>query len=432
MSIADLIAQAISENKNVAVFFCFGKAPELRIIVKPLRWISDNKFEALNLPENKSKHYNIKDIKKVELLETPADQHNRSLITADQTEFQDQQEAELARLEEKLAAQEGLLAEKELSYSTLQGELAAFHMRYMKAIGPSLAKLDEIEAKIAELLYLQNPTEHFYEKAEFAKKRAAETNQESQEAINAPRSKVDFRPTKELKDLYRKVAKKVHPDMGNGEMLEERTALMAEANEAYKNGDMDALQLILNESAYLTKEKESNYLEKKISRVKQKILIIGKRIDQIELEMIGLKASGLYSLMSNFQIAANDGINYLETMLIEIREKISQRQGVLDALLEQSRSGFQKRDFDHSYTKNKPATLEDLRRAIEYAITNRLDIWIRYRDNHGRLTERVVSPYGWDNAFVFVGNCHLRGRDRHFKLRSVLIWQLLDGDGGDW
>ena len=129
MSIADLISQAISQNKQVAVLVRCGNSAESNIVLKPLRWVSDIRFEAMSLREKTTEHYCINDINKIEILEDSHYQLEIGMIEVDQAQHQDGQEAELIRLDEKLSALEGLFAEKELSYRTLQGELASFHVR---------------------------------------------------------------------------------------------------------------------------------------------------------------------------------------------------------------------------------------------------------------------------------------------------------------
>ncbi|MEM7557358.1 MAG: J domain-containing protein [Cyanobacteria bacterium P01_A01_bin.84] len=79
----------------------------------------------------------------------------------------------------------------------------------MRIIGVRYTELDRIEAQIEEYLTLLENTQ-------------------------------DFKPSPELKKLYREVAKKIHPDLAIDEdERQRRQDLMAEANTAYENGNIE-------------------------------------------------------------------------------------------------------------------------------------------------------------------------------------------------
>jgi hypothetical protein len=79
------------------------------------------------------------------------------------------------------------------------------------------------------------------QRAERARKRANDTH----EATHGEASKAaDFKPSADLKTLFREVAKRIHPDFAKDDAeRQRRTRFMADANEAYSRGDAEALIL---------------------------------------------------------------------------------------------------------------------------------------------------------------------------------------------
>src|SRR5262249_47295105 len=110
------------------------------------------------------------------------------------------------------------------------------------------AELDAIQADVAELEARRNPNEaEVIERAEAARAQA----QESAEALEGALSQVERRagpPSESLKQLFRKVARAIHPDLAEDEAARaKRQQLMAAANHAYETGDETRLVAILTE-----------------------------------------------------------------------------------------------------------------------------------------------------------------------------------------
>jgi hypothetical protein len=88
---------------------------------------------------------------------------------------------ELQRKAEELSALEADLVQGELDLATTHGELQNFEHEYQQIIGTRYAELERIEIQIAEYMaYLE--------------------------------SNRDFKPSEDIKQVYRQVAKLIHPD----------------------------------------------------------------------------------------------------------------------------------------------------------------------------------------------------------------------------
>ena len=224
------------------------------------------------------------------------------------------------------------LAEMELELATLESRLSAFQKTYTRTVGVLFAELDEIEKQIARQLYRLNPDAKHRQGYQEAKRKA----RASRDAINEDLEKSEkaFTPSEELKRLYRKVAKAVHPDLATSEQERPyRTSLMARANEAYKSDDMDALEQILHEWEH--RDEASLFREGQLTQshqLEQKILRIRLRIKEIERKIDQLRGSELYRLMVKVEQAELEGRDLLGEMARDLRYRIREAKELLESL----------------------------------------------------------------------------------------------------
>jgi len=230
------------------------------------------------------------------------------------------------------------LTEKELELATLEYELSVFEERYARTVGFLFAELDILDREIARELYRLHPEEKYQQGFQRAERKA----KASQDAVNEKTNqgeKETYIPTEEIKNLFRKVAKTIHPDLAINEAERAfRTVLMARANEAYKNGDEQALEQILyewdnrDEKSFFQEEesKEPNQLERKIAQIKV-------RLEEINTRIRELKKSELYQLMLKVEQADRDGRNLLSDMAKDLRGRLLDAQKLLDSLKLQER-----------------------------------------------------------------------------------------------
>jgi hypothetical protein len=147
------------------------------------------------------------------------------------------------RFESRYAEFEALskdLAERELELATLENRLSEFEKRYARTVGVLFAELDELEKEIAKELFRLNPTEEYRQGFQRAEKKAKSSHDAVDPERLAQNEKKPFAPSDELKNLFRRVAKMIHPDLATDERERaHRTSLMARANEAYKTIKME-------------------------------------------------------------------------------------------------------------------------------------------------------------------------------------------------
>lgn len=91
----------------------------------------------------------------------------------------------------------------------------------------------------------------------------------------------------ELKDLYRKIMKKLHPDL-NPDIDSDKQELFLHAIEAYKNGDLDRLRMItmmVDDGVSLgPSERSLNKLQKEKQRLEEQVKLVNESIKKIQSE----------------------------------------------------------------------------------------------------------------------------------------------------
>ena len=241
--------------------------------------------------------------------------------------LQTPEEIELESKLSELGSLEKELAERELDLATLAAELNAFEREYLGTVGVRYAKLDEIEARIAEIIASRNPHDaSARERAEKAKSQAKESAR-STEDTGKYSEKERFEPSEDLKKLFRDVAKLIHPDLTtNEEERVLRTKLMAEANQAYEDGDEARLRAILREWQSSPEAIEGEDTGSRLVRTIRKIAQVRERLKAIELEITKLKATTIYELKTKFEDAMREGRDLFGEMAAQLDRQIKDAQ----------------------------------------------------------------------------------------------------------
>jgi hypothetical protein len=265
-----------------------------------------------------------------------SEQSKNAIIKTTSTEQEELENKcrELARLELQLAEQELLLL-------TVRSELDLFSAEYRRLIGARYAELDDIEAQIAELLASVTPSDAA---AQENKVRARHKAQQTAREMGAedpnlrqepPETQKKFSVGQDIKKLFRDVAKRLHPDLaGSSDELVIRNRLMAEANEAYRNGDSEALQRILETWENSPEAVIGNSLDAELERVLRKIQQILNRLIAIEGELQELRSSKMYCLKEEADAKEKVGESLFAEMCAALDERIAYRREHLNTLRE--------------------------------------------------------------------------------------------------
>jgi DnaJ-domain-containing protein 1 len=212
------------------------------------------------------------------------------------------EEQELEKKQCELSALETQLVERELELATVQAELHAVEGEYLRVVGSRYTELDRIEAQIAEYMaYLE--------------------------------SSRDFKPSESLKKLYREVAKRIHPDLATDEEERQRRQhLMAEANQAYEDGDEERLRAILHGWESSPELVKGEGVAAELIRTIRKIVQSQERLKTIQQEIEALEQTELYQLKTQIITAQQAGRNLLAEMAFQLDEQIVAAKQQLEQL----------------------------------------------------------------------------------------------------
>jgi len=242
------------------------------------------------------------------------------------------EEEELGLKRQELQALENQLVERELYLVGLRAELAAFERLYLKTVGVLYAELDEIEAQIAEVHARYNPSDREAQVAARGARKNAEETRASTTDIALIES-VRFAAPPSLKNLYREVARRIHPDLAIDEAdRARRQRFMARANRAYEEGNEARLREILEEYESSPEAVQGEGTAQDLVRVIRKMAQVKRRLNEIEEEVQKVRESELAQLKSRADEAIKKGRDLLEEMAESLRDQIRSARKRLDVL----------------------------------------------------------------------------------------------------
>lgn len=243
------------------------------------------------------------------------------------------EERELAAKNAELAALETQLAQRELDLATLRVELHAFEQRYLRIVGIKFAEIDDLEAQIAEIVNRRNPADQTARWRAAAARAKATESAAATGAIEPLAHAVAFKPSDDLKRLYREIAKRIHPDLATDDAeLAKRNQLMAEVNRAYAARDEGRLRAILEEWETSPDAVTGQGIGAELIRTLRKIHQVQSRLASLEVEIAMLTGSELAVLKVSAESEQMSGLDLLARMAGQLDRQIVQLRRSRDAV----------------------------------------------------------------------------------------------------
>lgn len=237
------------------------------------------------------------------------------------------EELELEKKRKMLKRLKNRLVMREEEMTEVRAELEQFEAQYTMEVGRLYAELDDIEAEIAEEEVKLNPDdEEIKKRAEEARLRAEESAQAAEEE-NWQACTQKWNPSPEAKKAYHNLAKMIHPDLAIDE--EERTrrhTLMSELNNAYKDGDQNQLNKLVEEYRDSPELVKGDSIGDQLIRVIRQISQVTRRLKELRAEMLKLELSELYILREKVYEEQLAGRNLLKQMAERTKTHIRKSQ----------------------------------------------------------------------------------------------------------
>jgi hypothetical protein len=246
------------------------------------------------------------------------------------------EDQELAKKEAELSRLQSLLADKELSLTALRTELSAFEQTYIRTVGKRYAELDEIEAMIAEYVARMQPENVNAGNAASQARSQAQASRAAFDGSLAARTITSkSSQSQTLKNLYREVAKRIHPDLAiDSTDRIQRERLMTAANRAYEEGDETRLRAILEEYESSPESVRGDTPGAELVRVIRKIALVERRLAEIEEAVLNLEQSDHFKLKAKVDQATAEGRDLLREMAATLDSQIGVSRERLRSLSE--------------------------------------------------------------------------------------------------
>jgi hypothetical protein len=253
------------------------------------------------------------------------------------------QQSQLAQLEAEVARQQAALAAVEAEVTELERDLSEFRQRYERLLAPVASRLRAVKEAIEELehrRYMEKlmgdaqpasspPPPTNYIPVEEQYRRAWEKN--PFDDIPPPITPRQPPGDSTLKNLYRQLARRFHPDLASDEAdRERRTRLMAMINEAYEHGDADLLRYLSDQPFSATSADSLDTL--RLRQLQTLISELAGRIEQAEQARAALIHNDLMRLKVEEKLAKRQGRNLLREMSEQMEQEYWERVAHLEVL----------------------------------------------------------------------------------------------------
>lgn len=243
------------------------------------------------------------------------------------------EELELLRLESEQAELEEQVTLAELALETIKTETAHFQHRYYQAVGKLYAQLDELDAQIAKARARLYPNDVAVQTHAQATEQQARKSAEEAGLIEAqpvPPQVI----TAELKQVYRRAAKLMHPDRATTEAeRQRRTGLMVLVNSAYERGDQKAIEKLIAEYGQDPEAIAGADIGSRIVKAIRRIAQLRRRISELQQEMEAQQQAEIFQFRQSIEESEAMGSDPLGELVEQLTQELTERKMQLEMVL---------------------------------------------------------------------------------------------------
>ncbi|MDE0484808.1 MAG: hypothetical protein OXI67_19690 [Candidatus Poribacteria bacterium] len=245
----------------------------------------------------------------------------------------------LQAIDEKREQVEELTVTKE----HLKAEVDLFQHRYNARVGHVYLELDKVELETKEYrLRLQLRREDISEdeiearvescfRENRARIDASETQKEDEQ--KSPKNELPDKEAKYLQNLYRKLAKRFHPDKSEeSEERNRREELMPLINRAYHEQDIQILErLNIGETDFSLDSEDATVVKRE--KLQSELRSLNRATAELRSEINRVKAGRTYRLKEQVETAEKNGQDLLTTLAGDLKRKVQSSRSQLTRLI---------------------------------------------------------------------------------------------------
>ncbi len=257
-------------------------------------------------------------------------------VETDWHELVEQLKKRLDKLRPRLVDSEAELAER-------LAAINAFEFELRSKVGHLTHKLEKIEAEVKKL---QNKlrwlgddwlNSEMYEFGEWSMGERASAHGDyryrNEKTATVEQQELDGKETAVLKTLYRKLARRFHPDMGvDADDRAYRTQMMMAINAAYAAGDLEKLQELMDKPDAAQRIDFAQNEQLLAEALRRELNRLHDRLREIKKELGRLADHPSSKMLRGAKILAGEGKDYFARLAEQLHEKIARRQIERDIL----------------------------------------------------------------------------------------------------
>ncbi|MFH9349355.1 rhodanese-like domain-containing protein [Kitasatospora sp. NPDC017646] len=252
---------------------------------------------------------------------------------------------EQQELEERVAAAELAWLTMDVDVQTLRVEIDNFALIHHQLLGPLYARLDELDALVAEAVAARTGAPEDLRRAAEARQRVEElpdldalfdsvrekSGEGADEAPPPPAAPARVRPGREAQRIYRELVRRAHPDLTtDGAEQRRRADFLVRVNEAYAYGDTAALESLAAEWSTAPEAAPAVDSPDRLGWLRRRLDWLTAKIAETATEQVRLEQTPMGQLLA---LAPQDPDRLLEQLAEELLAKAASQQAELERLL---------------------------------------------------------------------------------------------------
>lgn len=253
------------------------------------------------------------------------------------------EEKELEKLLQTIEEKRKQVEDLTVTVEQLKEEVDLFQHKYNSHVGRFYLELDQIDLEAQEYrlrlqLQQENVSAEEIEKRVEAcfKENRARFNSVDNENESKKKNKKNQLPEKEAKyfqKLYRKLAKRFHPDKAEHPDEQNRhEQLMPLINRAYEDQDLRILERLNIGETDLTEQTEQTHKEKR-EQLHKDLRNLNRIMSELRSEINRVKAGRTYQLKQQVENAEKNGNDLLSTLAADLKRKVKSSKKQLTNLI---------------------------------------------------------------------------------------------------